>query len=853
LLNIEKNGSELKEKLDRKESLRPAMLKKHKQLQEELNNAKDWLEKKNTLVDVRTKLVWSYVVENERAIAKIESEIAKCHEALGKADEKLEFYLKEKGMLDTNREGVDKTVEVLTNEMNAFNVDIKKLEAKRNASNKEAQKYNNTLKANESTLKALTNRRSKFEENLKGVKDNQDEEIRKAQLKKDNQIASFEKKIAEKEERMNTVKVELEKYNAASENVGRQQKEIEQKQQSCKRDIDDLTKNLSNFTKQLQNRSLAFGQDTETIVKLLNSSGRRFEKVPIGPIGLRISIPDSKWVKGCETCIGPLLQTYLVHSSKDEEEFFKLLSEKNIRTERLRVIRQPFRTEQYTNLPSMPEGSVTVLSKINSDHPHIKNILADHAKAERCVLVDDKNQAMNLLNQRNPNRGVYSSIVDVSGMQYSLTPNGGGIVSDPSNLDRPTTLADTQSQMQTYSARLKEKEKEMTALKSEMLKLTPKMQEASVERDKSRKLLATLARAVDEYNEEINTIQNEPLPADQTESKRSWEASIEEINKDINVALEEKKKTEELMKEARKGLEPFDEQINELKRQLEEKMKEVDEGEEQIKKVAGYYEKLKMKQTQVHEAKANINNLLATKEGELKAKKGENDAKVKELEAQGKPRVELKKTETPSFLIAQANQLQKQLEEQKNHRDIAVIHPEYVASKEKLNAMDEELTIYKTLYHKSVNSLTKRKELYMKLVYELSKRLKYKFRQNLQHKGFQGQLLIDHTTKTLEINVVPNNKALQTDTSQLSGGERSFSTVSLLMAMWEVMENSLCAMDEFDVFMDMSSRQKSIEMLVEMSLANKKRQFIFISPQSMQGVPVNSQIQLIVVADPKRV
>jgi len=34
LLNIEKNGSELKEKLDRKESLRPAMLKKHKQLQE---------------------------------------------------------------------------------------------------------------------------------------------------------------------------------------------------------------------------------------------------------------------------------------------------------------------------------------------------------------------------------------------------------------------------------------------------------------------------------------------------------------------------------------------------------------------------------------------------------------------------------------------------------------------------------------------------------------------------------------------------------------------------------------------------------------------------------------------------
>jgi len=184
---------------------------------------------------------------------------------------------------------------------------------------------------------------------------------------------------------------------------------------------------------------------------------------------------------------------------------------------------------------------------------------------------------------------------------------------------------------------------------------------------------------------------------------------------------------------------------------------------------------------------------------------------------------------------------------------LALIYPEYTASKEKLQAMDEQLAIYKTLYRKSVDSLEKRKELYMVLLKHLSSRLKFKFRDNLRHKGFQGTVKIDHIAKTLDCEVVPNNKALQTDTSQLSGGERSFSTVSLLMAMWEVMENSLCAMDEFDVFMDMSSRQKSIEMLVEMSLANKKRQFIFISPQSMQGVPVNSQIQLIVVADPKRV
>lgn len=71
-------------------------------------------------------------------------------------------------------------------------------------------------------------RKSKFEENLRGVKENQDEEIRQAQSKKDKAITALEKKIAEKEERLNQVKAELEKHNSSNEIVVRQAREIEQ-------------------------------------------------------------------------------------------------------------------------------------------------------------------------------------------------------------------------------------------------------------------------------------------------------------------------------------------------------------------------------------------------------------------------------------------------------------------------------------------------------------------------------------------------------------------------------------------------------------------------------------------------
>ena len=46
-----------------------------------------------------------------------------------------------------------------------------------------------------------------------------------------------------------------------------------------------------------------------------------------------------------------------------------------------------------------------------------------------------------------------------------------------------------------------------------------------------------------------------------------------------------------------------------------------------------------------------------------------------------------------------------------------------------------------------------------------------------------------------------SKKAKEKDPKALSGGEKSFSTVCLLLALWDSMATPFRALDEFDVFM----------------------------------------------------
>jgi hypothetical protein len=54
--------------------------------------------------------------------------------------------------------------------------------------------------------------------------------------------------------------------------------------------------------------------------------------------------------------------------------------------------------------------------------------------------------------------------------------------------------------------------------------------------------------------------------------------------------------------------------------------------------------------------------------------------------------------------------------------------------------------------------------------------------------------------------------------------------VSLILALWEEIQPPFRMLDEFDVFMDMMNRNKSVEMILDFARENRDFQYFFLTP-----------------------
>jgi len=196
-----------------------------------------------------------------------------------------------------------------------------------------------------------------------------------------------------------------------------------------------------------------------------------------------------------------------------------------------------------------------------------------------------------------------------------------------------------------------------------------------------------------------------------------------------------------------------------------------------------------------------------------------------------------------------------------------------IKSTEKLHGSEEEIckryNEMKTKYT-SIRDDIKKQKLFLKKLKEIvleregernawlqskSVRCTLDFSNLIASRDYNGTLKFDHINQKLDIVVHPNRSKENCDDrdlKSLSGGERSFSTVSFLLALWTIVESPLLFLDEFDVFMDQINRRFAMELIINTAKDRLAGQYVFLTPQEMGFIEIDEHTKCFKMPDPKR-
>ena len=194
--------------------------------------------------------------------------------------------------------------------------------------------------------------------------------------------------------------------------------------------------------------------------------------------------------------------------------------------------------------------------------------------------------------------------------------------------------------------------------------------------------------------------------------------------------------------------------------------------------------------------------------------------------------------------VAQLKEQQKSLqnkikvqEARHGNKSLTKLAGEAASAKDLYEAAAKDIENVQAMHEKGKEAFGERAKFFRKECKAKGKQATVDFNTRLSRKQHAGSLAFDHDAETLALHVARNNQdensSSTSDARGLSGGERSFTTLSFELAMWEFCATPFRVLDEFDVYMDDTYRKQAVDTLMELCDAQRHRQFLFVTPQDM--------------------
>ncbi|OJJ34299.1 hypothetical protein ASPWEDRAFT_173721 [Aspergillus wentii DTO 134E9] len=647
-----------------------------------------------------------------------------------------------------------------------------------------------------------------------------------------------------------------EEHQQESVRLVRESEEAEEEARSAaasvskkKADIEQAEALLRNLSKDGGPRTSGFHERMPMLLKAIQQE-RSFSRQPVGPIGHHVSLLKPTWSSILENSLGTTLNSFIVTSKRDMNVLSSVMQRVNC------VFPIFIGSDGHIDTTGHEPDSRfdTALRVLQIDNELVRRQLIINHGIEQMLLIERLEDASSVLfDEQRPRNVKRCYCIDRADrrrgihLSYSRTgePSQAPV---PAYNGNPRMKSDLASRIRIQRDVVDDLRRELNDQEQQLRALWSRSESCKQARVRHGKrsidLQITIQRKEDHVEELSDALDKEHVEDGHLDALR---ANLREAEEDKQLNEGSYKDSIDAMKAIMRNLKAITQEIDAKVAHISTLTQEFEVAQSEEYRVVDKRRKI------LGDKNAAIRQIELRKRDRERLHQNREDVVARILDFTEKaslvsPRVAVDEGET---LFSLEKKLEKYLKDtERYNQQLGASRDEIAAETEKTNtayrrasARKKELTLLASILK---DTLTHRKKRWGIFRSHISSRAKAQFTYLLSERSFRGRLLADHSGKLLDLQVEPDitKDSAGRGARTLSGGEKSFSQVCLLLALWEAMGSPIRCLDEFDVYMDQVNRKMAIDMLMIAARRSIGRQFILITPGSRAEICLASDVRV---------
>ncbi|KAH3679373.1 hypothetical protein WICMUC_001054 [Wickerhamomyces mucosus] len=647
------------------------------------------------------------------------------------------------------------------------------------------------------------------------------------------QLREFEEKETELNHTINSLNENL--INIETEHKVAYE-DLEREISAKKEEIGQLSALINNLKTKKVDELAPYPDTVRKSVSEINRRASEFHNRPFGPLGAYINIKQeySGWAALIDSHLGAALTTFFAYDNHD-----RVILEGILRKNRCNAQVFSRRLEKFDFSSGCPDKKyLTILDTLEFKRPEIKLILIDLSHIESIILEEERTEGERIVQSgaTNVQQAITRDKKGSGGYRASVNRNG-GFRSDPLYIHHNTlpkvTVKNPSNDVGGYTADLNSLRK----LSEELIhnrkglgeKLNREKSEINNEIRSLKKSLNNVKTSKYHVTQKLEDDADNGRLQDLEENKTEIEKQIEfneralgDLKEDLDKVLAKKGDVANDFAEYKERHEKavmMEEAIIEKVTQLEDAIEARNQGTLHFEKEKLYALQNQKEQTEsIQKAEDHVQNCIQHATSIC----SEEEASTIRINDQAALQ---QKVQRITKELERAHEALGKSPEEVVNEDI-IAREKYIEAKRKF----DEAVETKDLLQRSLDD---RLKVFRENRDTTCIEADVDFTNSLQHRGFTGKLVFDFNKSKLSMLVRTTNDIKPRHVDSLSGGEKSFSQISLLLATWKPMRSRIKGLDEFDVFMDQVNRKMGMRLMLSKLSKELKSQTIFITPQDI--------------------